>query len=156
VAHGADPAELFDIEMDEFAGFFAFIAPDRFGRLQGAEFIQSQPAQNTADGGWRDTGLGGDLLARPALPPQSFDRLDNDLGRRLSQPMWSGRPILQSRQSFATVSINPLANGPQADACGLSDGLQRLPALDLLYNPLSTARCQPGILCTFIRFSLGI
>jgi hypothetical protein len=27
-----------------------------------------------------------------------------------------------------------------------SDGLRRLPALDLQYNPLSTARRQPGIL----------
>src|SRR5262249_34437700 len=55
-------------------------------------------------------------------------------------------PTVQSRQAFATVPINPFSNGPQADAYGLRDGLRRLPALDLQYNPLSTARRQPGIL----------
>src|SRR5262249_47644871 len=38
------------------------------------------------------------------------------------------------------------SNGPRADAYSLRDGLRRLPALDLQYNPLSTARRQPGIL----------
>jgi hypothetical protein len=38
------------------------------------------------------------------------------------------------------------ANRPRADACGFGDGLRRPPALDLPYNPLSTARRQPGIL----------
>ena len=39
-----------------------------------------------------------------------------------------------------------LPSGPRADACGFGDGLRRLPARDLPYNPLSTARRQPGIL----------
>src|SRR5205085_74439 len=46
VPHRADPAKLFDIEVDELAWSLAFITPDRFGRLQGTEFIQSQPTQN--------------------------------------------------------------------------------------------------------------
>src|SRR2546430_13747515 len=54
--------------------------------------------------------------------------------------------ILQSRQSFPTMSINPLANRPRADACGFGNGLRRLSARDLPYNALSTARRQPGIL----------
>src|SRR5262249_1194207 len=60
--------------------------------------------------------------------------------------MWPGCPIVQPRQAFATVPINPFSNGPRADAYGLRDALRRLPALDLQYNPLSTARRQPGIL----------
>src|SRR5262249_61015918 len=43
VAHRHDPAELFDIEMDELARVVAFIAPYRFGRLQDTELVQSQP-----------------------------------------------------------------------------------------------------------------
>src|SRR5439155_22056878 len=43
VAHRADSAELFDIEMDELARMLAFITPYRFGRLQGTELVQSQP-----------------------------------------------------------------------------------------------------------------
>src|ERR1700758_82621 len=53
---------------------------------------------------------------------------------------------MQSRQTFAAISINPFANGPRGDAGGLRDGLRRLPALNLPYNPLSTARREPGIL----------
>ena len=52
------------------------------------------------------------------------------------------------------ISINPLANRPRADACGFSNGLRRLPALDLPYNPLSTVRrVSRAFLCMFIRFS---
>ena len=32
VANRADPAEAFDVEMDELARSLAFITPDRFGR----------------------------------------------------------------------------------------------------------------------------
>jgi hypothetical protein len=42
--------------------------------------------------------------------------------------------------------VNPLANRPRADAYGFGNGLRRLPARDLPYNALSTARRQPGIL----------
>jgi hypothetical protein len=35
ISHRADAAELLNIEMDEIARVLAFIAPDRFGRLQG-------------------------------------------------------------------------------------------------------------------------
>jgi hypothetical protein len=41
VPDGTDAAELFDVEMDELAGLLAFIALDRFGRLQGTASIQA-------------------------------------------------------------------------------------------------------------------
>ena len=40
----------------------------------------------------------------------------------------------------------PIPNGPRADAYGFGDGLRRLPARNLPYDPLSTTRRQPGIL----------
>jgi hypothetical protein len=40
---------------------FALIAPDRFSGLQ------AEPAQNTADSGWRDPDLHSNLPASPAL-----------------------------------------------------------------------------------------
>src|SRR5262249_29195952 len=79
-------------------------------------------------------------------PAYLLDRLDPRWGRRSPQSMRRACPIVQSRQAFATVPINPFSNGPRADAYSLRDGLRRLPALDLQYNPLSTARRQPGIL----------
>jgi hypothetical protein len=48
-------------------------------------------------------------------------------------------------QSFAAITINPVANRPRVDACGFGDGLRRLPARDLPYNPLSIERREPGI-----------
>src|SRR5512143_3420225 len=60
--------------------------------------------------------------------------------------MRPGRAILQPCQSFAAITFNPLANGPRADACGFADGLRRLAALHLPYDPLSTKRRQQGIL----------
>src|SRR6478736_4059640 len=44
------------------------------------------------------------------------------------------------------ITLNPLTNRPRADACGFADALRRPPALHLPYDPLSTKRCQPGIL----------
>ena len=67
MSYGADPTELFDIKMDEFARLLALIPPDWFCRLQSTQFVQSQPTQNTADGRGRNTCLRGDLLACPAL-----------------------------------------------------------------------------------------
>src|SRR6188472_2407514 len=62
------------------------------------------------------------------------------------QPIGPRTAITQSSQALAAISGNPFANGPRADACGFADGLQRLPALNLPYNSLSTVRRQTGIL----------
>ena len=40
----ADPvefAELFDVDMDQLAGVFTLVAPDRFGRLQVAQLVEA-------------------------------------------------------------------------------------------------------------------
>lgn len=41
VPDGADPTELLDIDVDELARLLAFVAPDRFSRLQGTQLVQS-------------------------------------------------------------------------------------------------------------------
>ena len=46
MAHGADAVELFDIEVDELARFFACITPDRFGRLQGTNITRRRYPDN--------------------------------------------------------------------------------------------------------------
>jgi hypothetical protein len=90
VPYGADSAELLDVDVDQLTWGLALITPNRFRGLQGTQLIQAEPTQNTADGGWRDATLGGDLLARPALAPQPFDLLDNRPGRRSAQPIRPG------------------------------------------------------------------
>ena len=65
--HGANAAELLDVDVDEFTRVFALIAPDRFSGFQGIQLIQAEPPQNATDSGWRDADLCSDLLSRPAL-----------------------------------------------------------------------------------------
>jgi hypothetical protein len=60
--------------------------------------------------------------------------------------MRPGRPVAKPRQAFTPVSIDPFADCPRANACGLRDGLRRLPALDLLQFALERGASQPGIL----------
>jgi hypothetical protein len=43
--------ELLDVDVDHLARLLAFIATHRLGRLQVAYPVQSQPAQDAADGG---------------------------------------------------------------------------------------------------------
>jgi hypothetical protein len=54
--------------------------------------------------------------------------------------------ILMTGKPFGFIPRHPLANRARADAYGLADGLRRLPAGHQLYDPLSTTRCQAGIL----------
>src|SRR4030088_1017310 len=125
---------------------FTLVTAHRLGRLQRCQPIEPQAPQNAADGRWRDAQFGGDLLASVALAPETLDRGDDRLRRRPMQPMGPRTAIAQSSQALAAISGNPFANGPRADACGFADGLQRLPALSLPYNSLSTVRRQTGIL----------
>ena len=62
------------------------------------------------------------------------------------QPMRPRTAIVQPGQTLVAIAIDPLTDGPRADACGFADGLRRLPAPCLLHNPLSTMRRQTGIL----------
>jgi hypothetical protein len=89
MAHRADPTELFDIDVvDELTRVFPLVTADRL-RLQGAQLVQAQPAQNAANSSWRYADFGCDLFARPALAPQLLDLLDNLLRGRAARPMWS-------------------------------------------------------------------
>src|SRR6476619_3301456 len=98
VSHRADPAKLLDVEMDQFARMLSLRTAHGF-RLQGAKLVQAQTMQNTADSRGRDAGLGGDLLACPALAAQPFDGLDRRRRCRPAQPMGARRAIPQSWQS---------------------------------------------------------
>ena len=80
VADLVELAELFDVDVDQLAGMLAFITTNRRGRLQCAELVEPTPPQDAADGGGRDTDLGGNLFAGVALSAQSLD--DGACGQR--------------------------------------------------------------------------
>jgi len=87
-------AELFDVDVDHLAGPLALVAAGRFGRLQGAQLVETQALEGAADRGGRDADHGGDLLAGQALAAQAFDALDHLRRRRLTQPMRPRAAIL--------------------------------------------------------------
>jgi hypothetical protein len=83
MSHRTDAAGLLDIEMDEIAWVLALIAPDRFGRLQGAELVELSPFEDAADGCWRDANFGRDLLlGAPRLQAASSVNLMNPIRRK--------------------------------------------------------------------------
>src|SRR6185295_2447743 len=146
VAGAREAAELLDIEVDHLSGLLALVAAHRRGRLQRADPVETQSLEDTANRGRRNAKLGGDLLAGAPRPAQRLYLLDHRLRRWPVQPMGPRAAVAQTDQAFTMISLNPLADGPRADACGFADGLQRLPARDLPDDPLSTNRRQPGIL----------
>jgi hypothetical protein len=118
MAHRADPAELLDIDMDELARVLPLITADRF-RLQSAQLVQAQPAQNAADGGWRDADLVRDLLPRPALTAQLTNLFTYFFWRWTTQPTWPRAAVLEASKTFGAVPwCDPFEDSPRADACG--------------------------------------
>jgi hypothetical protein len=61
VADLVEFAELFDVDMEEFAGRLALIATHRLGRIQRLQSVEAEAAENTADGRRGDTHLFGDV-----------------------------------------------------------------------------------------------
>jgi hypothetical protein len=78
-------AELFDVDVDEFARPIALVTPRRLSRLQGAQAVEAEPLEDAADGGRRDAGFGGDGLAGQALTTKGFDAINDGLRRRSVQ-----------------------------------------------------------------------
>src|SRR6266852_6612791 len=104
VADLIELAEFLDIDVDHLARPIPFVATGRRGRLQGTQLVEPQLLENTAHGGGRDAGLGGDLLAGPALAAQAFNTVDDGLRCRLIQTMRPRVAILQAGKAFLLVA----------------------------------------------------
>ena len=131
VSHRANTAKLLNVEMNEFARMFPFIAAHGFG-IQGAQFVEPKPAQNTADSCRRDPDLGSDLLACPTL------------GGVTAQ---SSRQWLQGAAGASDVVATndpPVRSSPRGDTdrpiCAPSAGTR----LRLRQRPAPSARPRPG------------
>jgi len=89
MADAIESAQLFNVDMDEFAGMFTLIAAHRLDRFQGFEAAQAEPFEDTADRGRRNPQLGGNRPAAQPLAPQSFDLLHDRQWGRPIKPMRS-------------------------------------------------------------------
>src|SRR6266851_1358594 len=79
MADAVEASELLDVDEDHLAGVLALVAADRLDRVKRLQIVQPKPFEHPADGGRRDAGLVGDLLAGPALAAQDFDLLSGHL-----------------------------------------------------------------------------
>src|SRR3954463_6222909 len=110
----ADPveaAELFDIDVDQFAGLFALVAANRRGGFERLDAGEAEAPEDTADRGRRDTDCNGDLLARPALAAQGFDGRDRGCRRGPVQAMGPGGAIRQALVAFGLEARPPPGPG---------------------------------------------
>ena len=81
MADTVEAAEFLDVDVDELAGVFAFVAAHRLGRIEVTHTREPGLAQDAADGCRRQAQVFGDLLAAQALAAQGDDLLDHIGGR---------------------------------------------------------------------------
>src|SRR5712691_7415641 len=89
----------------------ALVAADRLDRVKRLQLVQPKPFENPADGGRRDAGCLGDLLAGPALAAQDFDLPS---AHRRGWPGEAMRPrgaIDQAGAALGRAAFDPLADG---------------------------------------------
>src|SRR3954451_15272054 len=110
MADAVEAAELFDIDVDQFAGMFALVAANRRGGVEGLDAVEAKAPEDAADRSRRDTDCSGDLLARPALAAQGFDGHDRGCRCRPVQVMGPGGAILQAFDAFGLEARHPLAH----------------------------------------------
>src|SRR4029453_8559542 len=73
VADTVDAAELFDIDVDQFAGMLAFVAANRRGGFERLDAVEAEAPEDAADRGRRDADCGGGVLAPPGLAGRGFE-----------------------------------------------------------------------------------
>src|SRR4051794_10247083 len=95
-----EAAELFDIDVDQFAGMLTLVAANRRGRFKRLDAAEAKAPEDAADRSRRDPDCSGDLLARPALAAEGFDGHDRGCRRRPVQVMGPGGAIVQAFHAF--------------------------------------------------------
>src|SRR4051812_15310951 len=104
-------SELFDIDVDQFAGMLALVAANRRGGVERLDAGEAEAPEDAADRGRRDADCGCDVLARPALAAQGFDGRDSGCWRRPVEAMGPGGAIVQAFDAFSLETRHPLAHG---------------------------------------------
>src|SRR4051812_1623399 len=90
MADAVEAAELFDIDVDQFAGMLTLVAANRRGRFERLDAVEAEAPEDAADRSRRDADGSGDLLARPALAAGGFDGHHRGCRRRPVQGMGPG------------------------------------------------------------------
>ena len=67
MADAVEATELFDIDVDQFAGMLALVAANRRGGFERLDAGEAEAPEDAADRSRRDADCSCDVLARPAL-----------------------------------------------------------------------------------------
>src|SRR3954471_9293513 len=116
MADAVEATELFDIDVDQFAGMLALVATNRRGGFERLDAVEAEAPKNAADRGRRDADCSCDVLARPALAAQGFDGRDSGCRRRPAEVMRPGGAIMQAVHAFGLEARHPLAHRFDGDA----------------------------------------
>ena len=103
-------AQLFDVDVNEFAGMLALVATHRRGRFERAAFVQAQALENAAHRGRRNSNLDGDRFAGQGLTAQRLDTLDNGLRSWPIEPLRPRATVGQTRGTFRAIASRPFAH----------------------------------------------
>src|SRR4051794_41343673 len=99
MADAVEAAELFGIDVDQFAGMLAFVAANRRGGFERLDAGEAEAPEDAADRSRRDADCSGDLLARPALA-EGFDGRDRGCRRWAVQGMGAGGASVPGFDAF--------------------------------------------------------
>src|SRR3954452_3327809 len=111
MADTVEADELFDIDVDQFAGMLALVAANRRGGFERLDAGEAEAPEDAADRGRRDADCGCDVLARPALAAQGFDGRDSGCWRRPVPVMGAGGALVQALGAFGLGGRQPLSPG---------------------------------------------
>ena len=127
--------------MQQIAGGGVLVALGGRVRGQVAPAAEPEPAQDPTDGRAAETGMPGDAVAAPALPPQSFHQGQGGRRRGPAQPVRTRAAIPQASRTLSAIAAEPLAHRLLADGEAGRGPLRRQPLLQhRQHQRLSTAR----------------
>ncbi len=143
-----DASQALDIEVDQVAGMLVFIAQHRWRRVEGTKAVQSQAAQDAADGGSAEGQFSRNAPAIPAQMAQLFDPGDNRWTGLPRRTVRARRAIPQIGDSMLAIAACPVGGGPGAHVEAGRGQLQRA-------SPTRTflANCRSLLLFDTISFS---
>jgi hypothetical protein len=152
MAHATDPAELFDVDMDELSGTFSLVADDR---LFGIEVLESGDAvarQDPVDRRWGESNTSSDLGGGIASSAQAQNLL-HPLGVSFARHVVRSRAAIdQRRLAGLPIPPSPLRSSLATHTGRLGGAGHRHPGLNPLHQQQSTGRTTSGIL---VKLHLG-
>jgi hypothetical protein len=114
-----EPAQLLDVQVQQFARRSVFIALGSRPGLQFGQPVQAHALEQSANRAGRHLQLGGDLPAGPSRLPAFDELLDHRHGRGMRAGMRPRGAIEQACRTLGAKAGQPLVGRTHADAGGL-------------------------------------